>query len=106
MLAASAGFALMGTVVKAVPDSIAVWELVFFRSLASAVLLLPLVAARPTDFRPHNPVMHAVRGIVGIGSMGCYFTAIDRLPLGDAVLLTYLSPIIVATVSRRALGET
>jgi len=106
MLAASAAFALMGTGVKAVTDAIAIGELVFFRNLASAVLLLPMVAARPEDFRPRNPVMHLVRGAVGVLSMACYFTAIDRLPLGDAVLLTYLSPIIVATVSSRALGET
>ncbi len=106
MLAASVAFALMGTGVKAVTDAIAIGELVFFRSLASAVLLLPMVAARPEDFRPRNPVMHAVRGVVGILSMACYFTAIDRLPLGDAVLLTYLSPIILTTFSRKALGET
>lgn len=106
MLAASAGFALMGTGVKAASALLPIGEIVFWRSLASAVLLLPLVAARPVEFRPRNPRMHLVRGLVGIGSMTCYFTAIDRLPLGDAVLLTFLSPIVVAAVSSRALGET
>jgi drug/metabolite transporter (DMT)-like permease len=79
---------------------------VFWRSLASAVLLLPIVLSRPAEFRPREPGMHFVRGAIGVGSMACYFTAIHRLPLGDAVLLTYLSPVLVALVSRRALGET
>jgi drug/metabolite transporter (DMT)-like permease len=46
-----------------------------------------------------------LRGVTGTGSMACYFLAISRLPLGDAVMISYASPIVVALLSPWILGE-
>jgi drug/metabolite transporter (DMT)-like permease len=107
MLAAAASFAGMGVFVKtAAADDVSAGQVVFWRSVASGALV-PLLAWRSGDsLRPVNTKMHVVRGLVGVGSMLCYFTAIQRLPyLGDAVLVTYLSPLLVAGIARPVLGE-
>jgi drug/metabolite transporter (DMT)-like permease len=53
-----------------------------------------------------NLRMHGFRGLFGLLSMLFYFTAIARLPfLGDAVLITFLSPLLVAAIARPILGE-
>lgn len=106
MLAASGAFALLGTLVKVVSAQVPTGELVAWRSLVTAGLVLLFVGRSGASLRPVNLRMHLFRGSVGVGSMFCYFTAIGRLPLGDAVLLTYLSPIVVALLSPWTVGET
>lgn len=49
--------------------------------------------------------MLVTRSLVGLASMYAYFFAISRLKLGDAVLLTYLSPLLVASMAPFVLGE-
>lgn len=105
MLCAALGFASMGVLVKAVSDEIAVVEIVFWRSLVALVVAGALGRGAGARLAGTNRRMLVGRGVVGVGSMLLYFTAIDLLPVGDAVLLTYLSPLFVASFSRRALGE-
>lgn len=106
MLTAALGFAAMGTLVKTVTTEVPPVEIVFWRSVVSGLLVVPLAWSRSETLRPVNVAGHAVRGVVGAVSMFCYFTAISRLPyLGDAVLITYLSPLLVAALARRVLGE-
>jgi drug/metabolite transporter (DMT)-like permease len=105
MIAASAGFALMGTLVKAVSSSVPPTEIAMWRSAVTGVFVLLLAWQGGVSLRPHNLPMQLVRGLMGIFSMMLYFQALSRLPLGDAVLLTYLSPLLVATFSPWATGE-
>ena len=106
MLLAALGFAAMGTAVKAVSDDVEPVEVVFWRSVVSLVVALFAGRQAGADLWGVNRRAHVVRGLTGVGAMICYFTAITRLPvLGDAVLLTYLSPLLVASISRSALGE-
>lgn len=105
MIAASAGFACMGALVKVVSDSVPPAEIVAWRSAFTALFVLFLARGALPSLRPRNWPMHLVRGLVGVASMTLYFTAIGRLPLGDAVLLTYLSPLLVAALSPWTVGE-
>lgn len=106
MLLASAGFAGMGALVKhtaalGVPPT----EIVAWRSGVTALCIGAWALRVGAPLRPVNAWMHLTRGLVGVTSMALYFTAIGRLPLGDAVLLTYLSPILVAAMSPWVTGE-
>lgn len=105
MIAAAFGFALMGVLVKAISPVVPAGEIVFWRSAVMAVAVGGFVWRSGVTLRPSNLPMLVLRGLVGVSSMGFYFHAIARLPLGDAVLLTYLSPLIVAGLAPFTVGE-
>lgn len=106
MLLASFGFAWMGLLVKEVSHVVPTGQVVAWRTILTAVVVAVAARVRGRSLRPTNVGMQLVRALVGLLSMSCYFWSISRLPLGDAVLLTYLSPILVAFWSPRAAGET
>lgn len=107
MLGAALGFAVLGLLVKIVAVRVPPGEIVLWRSVATGAIVLAVAAAsgRRGELRPVRFGMHVVRAVVGVGSMTCYFQAISRLDLGDAVLLTYVSPLIVAALSPYTVGE-
>jgi drug/metabolite transporter (DMT)-like permease len=74
-------------------------RLVELRSLGAAVCLMVAVALiRPGTLRvrPRELAFLAVAGIIGIGLVQWfYLVAIARLPVGIALLLEYLAPVIV-----------
>lgn len=105
MLGASAAFAVMGALVRSVTDEVPPIEVVVWRSAITAAAIGLWAWRDGVSLRPVNPRMHLVRGIVGVCSMFSYFSAIQRLPLGDAVLLTYSSPLLVGVMSPYATGE-
>src|SRR4029450_10055891 len=48
---------------------------------------------------------HVLRGLAGLGSMYCFFFAIARLPLAEAVLLNYTLPLYMPVIERVWLQE-
>jgi drug/metabolite transporter (DMT)-like permease len=75
-------------------------------------LALPLLLTRPTALRatPRQAAYLVAFGVVGLnGVQVFYFLAIHRLPLGIAVLIEYLAPVLVALyvrfVLRRPVGS-
>ena len=48
---------------------------------------------------------HLVRGLAGVSAVACYFYAIARLRLADAVLLNQSMPLFIPLVERGWLGE-
>jgi drug/metabolite transporter (DMT)-like permease len=74
-------------------------------------LVLVLVAAvfRRSALRPppgRMLLLVVVHGVIGVAALQwVYFVAIDRLPVGMALLLEYQAPVIVAVWARFAQGE-
>lgn len=103
MLAAAGAAILFGinaTVSKlALGSSLSSFDLVQLRSLGSAVLLMAfLLLTRPATLRvrPRELGFLILIGIIGIGLVQWfYFVAISRLPVGIALLLEYLAPVLV-----------
>ena len=103
-------FALNGSVSKTVLESgLSSLRLVELRSLGAAVCLLAAVAlTRPRSLRarPRELAFLGVAGVVGIGLVQwLYFVAIGRLPVGIALLLEYLAPVLVVVWVRFVRGE-
>jgi drug/metabolite transporter (DMT)-like permease len=98
-------FALMGLLVKVATREVPSGEVVFWRSFVSFVALVPFALADARVWRASTWWPLVLRGVTGTGSMACYFLAISRLPLGDAVMISYASPIVVALLSPWILGE-
>ncbi len=99
-LLAAALFGVNGTVSKlALEGGISSLRLVELRSVGSAVLLVAIVAVtRPRSLKVSRSELRflVMAGIVGIALVQWfYFVAIARLPVGIALLVEYLAPVMV-----------
>lgn len=106
MLVSGLLFAAAGAVVKDVATSLPNEMVVFFRSLIGLVALTPwLVHRGPRYFATRKLGAHLVRALAGLAAMYCYFYALGRLPLAEAVLLNYSSPLFIPLAALLWVGE-
>ncbi len=106
MVASAVLFASMAAAVRVAARELPNAPIVFFRHFIMLVFLLPWLwregrhALDTDDMRGH-----LVRGLAGVSAVGCYFYAIARLRLADAVLLNQSMPLFIPLVERAWLGE-
>lgn len=106
MIGAGLLFAGVGICVRVLSESLPNEMVVFFRSFFGLVALLPLVWHRGfMNLRTRNFRGHLLRGIAGVASMYCYFYAVAHLPLAEAVLLNYTTPLFVPFIAALWLQE-
>ena len=106
MLGASLLFAAMGLLVKLASAELPNALVVFFRNLFGLLALLPwLFWKAKGGLRTAHAREHLVRGLAGLGSMYCFFYALARLPLAEAVLLNYSLPVFMPLIEWLWLGE-
>lgn len=107
MLAAALCFAGMSAAVKAAAQGVPNAVVVFFRNAVAVALLLPWVIARGprAALATRHPREHLVRGLAGLAAMSCFFFAIARIRLADAVLLNFTIPLFLPVIERLWLGE-
>ena len=104
-------FAVNGTVSKVVLDSVGLStvELTQARSIGALLgFALVLGLTRPAGFRVGRRELAylAVFGVAGVASVQWfYFVAIHRLPIGIALLIQYLAPLIIALWARYVFHE-
>ena len=106
MVASAVLFASMAASVQVAARELPNAPLVFFRHFIMLVFLLPWAwrqgrHALDTDDFPG----HLVRGLAGVSAVACYFYAIARLRLADAVLLNQSMPLFIPLVERAWLRE-
>ena len=95
--------------VKALSDTTPVGQIVFFRS---AVALIPLVvflwlsSEFPAGLRTKRPVGHILRCLLGAAAMFTSFATLRFLPVAEATMLSYLSPVMVVALAALLLGES
>jgi len=106
MLASAICFAGLGVLVKLTAPVVGAPQVAFWRGLMTMMLVPFLARATGGTLTMHNRWAHLARGVFGLAAMLLYFLAIDRMPfLGDAVVITFLSPMLVAGFARPMLGE-
>ncbi|HEV8249083.1 MAG TPA: EamA family transporter [Gaiellaceae bacterium] len=104
-------FAVNGTVAKVVLDSVGLStvELTQARSIGAFLgFALVLAVSRPGSFRAgrRELLYLAVFGVAGVALVQwLYFVAIHRLPIGIALLIQYLAPLIIALWARYVFHE-
>jgi drug/metabolite transporter (DMT)-like permease len=103
-------FAVNGTVSKVVLASgVSTVELTQIRSLGAAAgfaLALALLRPRSLRVRLRELPFLAAFGVTGVAFVQwLYFVSIGRLPVGIALLIQYLAPLLVALVARFAFHE-
>lgn len=82
-------------------------EVVFFRSLVQVVFVLPPLIYREVPVfgdTKHLPFL-CVRGIAGTLALCCQFYAFQHMPLADATVIVFSSPIFTGVLAHFLLGE-
>ncbi len=92
-----AGAAVAVGLFDALPPVIVAW----FRISAAAVILLVLVRPGVQEFLGRSGAQAAVYGIATMGMNMSFYEAIARLPLGTAVAVEFLGPVLVAALGSR-----
>ncbi|CAJ1458200.1 unnamed protein product [Effrenium voratum] len=107
MIAGAFFFSLMALLVKLL-SNFGTYELVFWRSVFMFVGTMSILFAK--GINPLGPkesrLLLWVRAVAGFGFMSGYYYAIQHLPLSDAVVITYTSPVITAVAAALLLGES
>lgn len=103
MVASALLFALMSVAVKVASMTLPNVAVVFFRSAAGLVTLLPFILG--VDLRTRHLREHLIRSLAGIASMYCFFYTLAHMRLADAVLLNYSLPLFMPFVESVWLGE-
>ncbi len=92
-------FSLMSLLVKIAGQRLPSSELVMGRSVVSLVISwIMLRRARVAPWGRRKGLL-AVRGLVGFGSLLCFFYAIPRLPLADVTTIQFTNPVFTALVA-------
>lgn len=92
MLASTASFAVMNTLLKQL-NHLPALELVFFRSIGSAVIATSFLLKNEIPLLGTNRGLLLLRAALGVSAMSLFFTSLKYLPLGLAVSLRYTAPI-------------
>jgi drug/metabolite transporter (DMT)-like permease len=95
-LFSAASFASLATCVRIASGELPQSEVVFFRNFIGLLLLVPFAIRQKLSLRTNHLRLHLFRAGAGITAMYLYFYAIVHLPLTDAVLLNYTSPLFVS----------
>lgn len=94
--------------VKAVSNSVPLGQTVFFRSFFALIPLIVFLAIRrefPSGLRTKRPLGHLVRSTFGAAAMFTSFACVGLLPLGEALLLAQLAPVLTAIAAVVFLSE-
>jgi drug/metabolite transporter (DMT)-like permease len=104
MLLASFSFGLMNVCVKMVKD-IPVAETVFFRAVVQIVLGYLTLLQLGVSPMGKNKVLLLQRGFYGSVGLICYFYTLQHMPLGNAIIIHYLAPVLTTILAIRMAGE-
>src|SRR5438132_10182634 len=96
MVFASFLFATMSVCVKMATMHYDTGEIVFYRSLVSALVIGLMSRWQGPTLRTPVPAMHFWRSLTGVASLSLWFYAIGHLPLATAVTLNYTSSVWMA----------
>ncbi|SDQ97026.1 EamA domain-containing membrane protein RarD [Flagellimonas zhangzhouensis] len=105
MLISTLSFTGMNSLVKHLVH-LPTFEIVFFRSLGSAVLATCLLLSKDIPLLGNRRKLLTLRAILGLTAMSLFFMSLKELPVGTAVSLRYLSPIIASILAIFLLKES
>jgi drug/metabolite transporter (DMT)-like permease len=105
--AASLVFAVNGALVKMLAPDTPNTVIVFCRNAMALVVLLPwyLAPARRAGLKTVHPLRHLTRTASGLGAMYLFFFILGRMPLAEAVLLSFTAPLFIPLVARAWIKE-
>ncbi len=93
-------FVTMGSLVKLLAETMPSQNIVFFRNLFGLLTLAPiLINIGFSSLKTRVIHFHLLRSLAGIGAMYCFFYALAKLPLADAMLLKITVPLFIPIIA-------
>lgn len=86
-------FSLMAAMVKLGANTIPAQELIAFRSIVIIAITLPILRRRHIPLLGKRRGLLVLRGVFGYAAMSCYFWTLGILPVADAMVIQYISPL-------------
>jgi drug/metabolite transporter (DMT)-like permease len=106
MCISTVAFSIMHGLVRFVSDVLPPFQIAFFRNVFGLAFLVPLLMrSRFAVLRTQKIGLHALRGVVNIGAMLMFFTALSISPLAKVTALSFTAPIFMAVLAVLVLGE-
>jgi len=105
MVLSAAAFAAMAAFAKLLLPNTPTQAVVLSRGLMMSAVFVGTALARGVPIVGRSPGKLLLRGALGYAALSCYFFSVQRLPLGDAVLLQYSHPVFVGVLAPWILGE-
>lgn len=92
---------------KLLGQSVPLGEVLFVRFAIQAVILIPLVWLGRRAWKMRGRVLRltALRTVLHIFGIGAMFTALQYLPLADAVAIAFIMPFLMLLLGKYVLGE-
>ncbi|MHB1056366.1 MAG: DMT family transporter [Rhodanobacter sp.] len=107
MMGSASLFALMAVSIRFASAQLHPFQITFFRSAFGALFALPLLHVHGRQLlQTPRFGFYVMRCVLGMGGMLAGFWAIVNLPLAEAVVLSYSSPLFVTIGAVLFLGET
>ena len=100
-----ATFSMMDMVMKGLTIAVGIFVTMSFRSLAGLVFSGALFAARPTWPGRSAIFLHIWRGVLTTAMALLFFWGLARVPMAQAVALTFIAPLIALILASVLLGE-
>ena len=89
-------FVSMGSIVKLLAEAMPSQNIVFFRNLFGLLALTPLlIGIGISSIKTKVLHLHLLRSLSGIAAMYCFFYALAKLSLADAMLLKISAPLFI-----------
>lgn len=108
-LATAAGvglFSLMDALMKSASLAMGVFTALFLRSVFGTLMILPLWQWRGGRWPGRHALrMHVLRGAVSTGMVALFFFSLVRLPIAEAIALTFMAPLLTLYLAAVLLGE-
>lgn len=106
MCLSTVAFSMMHASIRHVSHELPPFVIAFFRNVFGLLALMPLLIGPGFEqMRTKRIGMHALRGLINIGAMLMYFTALAITPLAKVTALSFTAPIFTAVLSVLVLGE-
>ncbi|HVU52892.1 MAG TPA: DMT family transporter [Polyangia bacterium] len=105
LVASSTLFAIMAILAKIVSRHIPGPQAAFVRFATGVVATGAMWGTGRIDLRPRRWGWLAARGLFGGTAVACYFSAMQRIPVGEATLLNYTQPVFTMLGAWLLLGE-
>ena len=106
MLLATIAFTVMHAMIRHTAQGLHPFEVAFFRNLFGLVFLAPILFRYGiAPLRTRKLKVHALRGILNLISMLCFFYAVTIAPFADVTALTFTAPIFASVLAFFVLRE-
>jgi drug/metabolite transporter (DMT)-like permease len=100
-------YAIQDVLVKSLPDSIHIVEIIFFRSLFSCVVIVCIAPfeSSPALWRTRRFRLHFFRCFFACIALVGFISSFRLIPLADAYALTFSAPLFLTVMAHFYLGE-